>query len=172
MRHPRTFVITALFVLVAVCTFAQQPVQTSPPIQQPLPERVPRPRRPIVERRKARPRPETCWQEAGISKAAMQERRNVQRENRAQIESVCANSSLSVQQRRQEIRAIRERTHQQLEGLISPQQRAALKACEEARGGGGHGGGGFHGGGGGRERGPCGELMERREEGNEREPEP
>lgn len=131
----------------------------------------PRPQPPILGRRLARtPRQEPCWEQAGVSKAAMQERRSLEQSSRAEIQSVCANSSLTPQQRREQIRAIRQRTRQQVDGIITPQQREAIKSCREARG---HtGGGGFHGGGGGggRGEGPCGELNEPKETEPERQP--
>lgn len=96
-----------------------------------------------------------CWEEAGISKAAMEQRRQIEQNARAQVEAVCAESGLSMQQKRAKIREIHERTRQEVENLITPQQRAALKACQEARSKGGHPGFGGHGGGG---MGPCGEM--------------
>ncbi len=65
---------------------------------------------------------------------------------------MCANSSLSLQQKREQIHEIRQREKQQLEGLITPQQQQEVQACRKERGMGGHGGGG------GRGAGPCGEI--------------
>lgn len=127
-------------------------------------------RPPIVGRRTGTaPRQEPCWQEAGISKGAMQQQHSIQQSTRAEVQSVCANSSLTPQQRREQIRAIRERSRQQIDALISPQQREALKSCQQSRNK-GHigGGGGFHRGGGHGE-GPCGELNEPKERGGEPE---
>jgi hypothetical protein len=86
----------------------------------------------------------------------MQQRRMITQQARHQMESVCMNSSLSQQQKRAEIRQIHERERQELEGVISPAQREALRVCQEQRGhvGIGHGGRG-HG------VGPCGELSAR-----------
>jgi hypothetical protein len=127
---------------------------------------------PVVGRRTSpTPRQEPCWQQVGISKGAIQQRRSIEQNTRAEIQSVCSNSSLTPQQRREQIRSIRERSRQQMEALVSPQQREALKACQQSRGK-GHGvgvGGGMHGGGGHGE-GPCGELNEPKEQGTEPEP--
>ena len=126
---------------------------------------------PIAGRRaRTTPKQEPCWQEAGIAKGAMQQRRSIEQSTRSEVESVCANNALTPQQRREQIRAIRERSRQQIDALISPQQREALRACQQSRGK-GHvgGGGGFHGGGGHGE-GPCGELNEPKEHGTEPEP--
>ena len=103
-----------------------------------------------------RERLEPCWQVAGISKAAMQQRRQISQQARQQVESVCMNSSLTPQQKREEIRQIHERERQELESIITPAQREALHACQEQRGHGVvHGGHGHAGG-------PCGELSTHR----------
>ncbi len=86
----------------------------------------------------------------------MEQRHALAKQARAEIESVCANSSLTLQQKHEEIRAIHEREKQQANALVTPQQEGALKACQESRGHGGGGHGGF--GGGGRGLGPCGEM--------------
>lgn len=101
-----------------------------------------------------RPRQEPCWQVAGISKGAMEQERVVRQQARQEVEAVCANSSLTLQQKRQQIREIREKEKQQIDTIVSPQQREALRACREERGQGGHG----HGMGGGHGSGPCGEM--------------
>ncbi|HZQ25727.1 MAG TPA: hypothetical protein VFA89_23250 [Terriglobales bacterium] len=102
-----------------------------------------------------RGRQEPCWQVAGISQSAMQQERTIQESARGQIESVCANSSLTAQQKHEQIRAIEEQTRRQVEGIITPQQHQALKSCRAQRGEGGHRGmrGGAHHG-----MGPCGEM--------------
>ena len=81
-----------------------------------------------------RARVEPCWQVAGVPKSAMEQRRVVSEQAQQQIESVCANTALSPAQKRAQIRQIRERERQELDALISPAQRAALKACREQRG--------------------------------------
>lgn len=100
-------------------------------------------------------RKEPCWQVAGVSKAAIQQRQALQRQARQEVEAVCSNPSLSVTQKRERIHQIREQEHAQVEGLISPQQQEAIRACQASRGG--HGGGGGHFGG-GHAAGPCGTI--------------
>jgi hypothetical protein len=158
MLLPRKFACAIVLFATAIPALAATQVRASrPPI--------------VAARRVAKtPHQEPCWQEAGISKSVMQERRNLEQSTRAEIQSICANSSLTPQQRREQIRAIHERTRQQVEALVSPQQRDALKACQQARSGAHPGAGGFHGGGGGRGEGPCGELNERKEPAAERQP--
>ena len=79
------------------------------------------------------PRVEPCWKQAGISKAAMEERAATSRQTRSQIEAVCTNSSLTPQQRQQQIRQIHEQAKQRMEALVSPQQQEALRACQQSR---------------------------------------
>ena len=100
------------------------------------------------------PRLEPCWEVAGVSKSAIQQRRMLTQQARQQVEAVCANSSLSIQQKRQQIQQIRQRERQEIEGVITPAQQEAMRSCQEGRNA-GHGGGGHLGGGHG---GPCGEM--------------
>jgi len=101
-----------------------------------------------------RPRLEPCWEVAGVSKSAIQQRRMITQQTRQEVEAVCANSSLSIQQKRQQIQQIRQRERQEIEALITPAQQEAMRSCQEGRNG-GHSGGGHVGGGHG---GPCGEM--------------
>ena len=103
-----------------------------------------------------RPRQEPCWQVAGISIAAMEKHKSLEQSAHSQVQAVCADPSLTPQQKREKIREIHEQTHQQAESLFTPQQHQALKACREERSEGKHMGGGggkvMHG------QGPCGDM--------------
>jgi hypothetical protein len=105
----------------------------------------------------ATPKQEPCWQVAGISKSAMDERRSIEQGVRSQVEAVCADSSLTAQQRAEKIREIHQQAKQQIDALITPQQMEELRSCQQSRS---HGGGTHpsapHAGGAG--HGPCGEL--------------
>jgi hypothetical protein len=102
----------------------------------------------------ARPlRPEPCWQVAGVTKSALQERRVIAQQARQEIAKVCANSSLSPGQKRRDIQQIHQRERQQIEAVITPVQQEAMRSCQEQRNpkhGGSHVAGG-HG------SGPCGQ---------------
>jgi TolA-binding protein len=126
----------ALSAMLGVSAHAQVPIHTGP-----------------VGTNPAKPRLEPCWQVAGVSKAAIQERHSLERQAHSEVESVCANSSLSAQQKREQIQQIRQREKQEVEGIISPSQQEAMKSCQASRQGAGHGAhaGGGHGG-------PCGEM--------------
>ena len=116
---------------------AQVPIRPVPPIARPTP----------------RPRREPCWEVAGVSKSAIEQRQAIARQARQEVEAVCANSSLSMQQKRQQIQQIHQRERQEIDAIITPAQREAMRSCQQERNG-VHGGG--HGGGHG--RGPCGEM--------------
>jgi hypothetical protein len=104
----------------------------------------------------ARPlRPKPCWQVAGVTKSALQERRVIAQEARHEIAKLCANSSLSLGQRRHEIQQIHQRERQQIEAVITPAQQEAMRSCQEQRNP-GHSGGGHVAG--GRGSGPCGQM--------------
>ena len=105
-------------------------------------------------------RQEPCWQVAGISKSAMEQRSAVQQRTRSEVEAVCADSSLTPQQRQQKIQQIHQQTKQELDALVSPQQMQEMKSCQMSRNhGGGHPGAAHPSAGGG--HGPCGELPSR-----------
>lgn len=101
-----------------------------------------------------RVRQEPCWQVAGISQSAIRERRTLQQQARSEVQSVCADSALTGQQKAAKIRQIHQQTRQQVQALISPSQQQALRECNQSRGHGmSHGGGRTAGG-----SGPCGSL--------------
>jgi hypothetical protein len=110
---------------------------------------------PVARMQAAHEKP--CWEVASISKSAIAERSRIEQETRSQVQSVCNDSSLNEQQKREKIREIRQQSHQQIDALISPQQQEALKACQKeraaARGGSAGHSGEIHRGGG-----PCGEM--------------
>lgn len=93
-----------------------------------------------------------CWQQAGISQSAMQQRKQIEESTHSQVESVCSDSSLTPQQKQQKIHELHEEAQKQIGGLITPQQEQELKSCRAGRGETPHMGG-MHGGGG-----PCGEM--------------
>jgi hypothetical protein len=92
-----------------------------------------------------------CWQQAGVSQSAMQQRKQIEENTHSQIEAVCSDSSLTPQQKQQKIQQLHQEAQKQAGGLITPQQEAAIKSCRESRGEGPHMGGAHSGG-------PCGET--------------
>jgi len=99
-----------------------------------------------------------CYEVAGVSKAALDERRIVTQNANAQVEAVCANVALTPQQRAEEIRQIRQQQRTQLNSIITPQQQEAIKECNQARNP-SRGAAASHHPAPGPARGPCGELL-------------
>jgi hypothetical protein len=117
-----------------------------------LAQGAPPPANPPAQTRMGRRGAEPCWQQAGIEKSVIEQRRALERETRAQVEAVCSNSSLTPQQKQQQVREIHQQARRKMEGLITADQEKALNACQQARGMNHTGNGsGRH------ERGGCGE---------------
>lgn len=105
------------------------------------------------------PHAQQCLQQAGLSQATMQQARSIRERAKAEIEALCANTSLTRQERQQRIQQIHQQTQQQTRSLISEAQQERLRSCQQggrAPFGGGHGFGGGQGIGGG--QGPCGSF--------------
>lgn len=83
----------------------------------------------------ASPRRAPCWQQVGIAKTAVEQRRAIERSTREEVQAVCADSSLTAQQKHKKIKEIRLRARQQIDAIITPQQQEELKACNAERGG-------------------------------------
>lgn len=105
-----------------------------------------------------------CWQQAGISKTAIDQRRAIERNTRAQVEAVCADASITTQQKHVKIKEIREQARQEIDSIITPQPQEELKTCNTERSAGRPATGGPRPGRGG--FGPCGELTARPAPGN------
>src|SRR5258708_36568785 len=65
------------------------------------------------------PRLEPCWEGAGVSKAAIQQRRMITQQARQQGEAAGANASPSIQQKREQIQQIRHRERQEIEAVTA-----------------------------------------------------
>jgi Spy/CpxP family protein refolding chaperone len=98
-----------------------------------------------------RVRQEPCWRQAGISSAVFEQRQAIERDAHSQVSSVCADTSLTPQQKLARVREIREQAQQKTGELITPDQEKALTACRQQRNA-NHAGGGMHEGGN-----PCGQ---------------
>jgi len=99
-----------------------------------------------------------CLQKAGIDRSVMEQMHAIQSETRSEIASVCENSSLTAQQKQEQVQQIHQAAKQKIDSLITPQQQEALHACQQQmgmnhQGMGGHQGMGHPGMGGG-----CGEM--------------
>ena len=84
-----------------------------------------------------------CLQKAGVDKSVLEQLLSAQHEMRSQIDGVCSNTSLTPEQKRQQVQEIHQQAHKKIEGLITPEQEKELVACrQEMHGGGNHPGGG------------------------------
>jgi Spy/CpxP family protein refolding chaperone len=116
-----TLLAGAAFMLVPLPALAQISVpQPAPPVRAPTSANH-------------APHQQPCWQQVGISKAAIDQRHSIEQSTRAQVEAVCADSSLTVQQKHAKIKEIRQQAHQEIESVITPQQQQELKACNAER---------------------------------------
>ena len=79
------------------------------------------------------PQPEPCWKVAGISPEVMARRRSIEQETRERVRQICADSSTTDQQKRQEIRKLRKAAAEEIQGLTTPEQREAVKQCNQER---------------------------------------
>jgi hypothetical protein len=93
-----------------------------------------------------------CWQQAGISPSVAQQGREIERNLHSQVMSVCADTSLSQEQKREQIHQLREQSLEQVRGLVTEQQAEAYKLCFERR----HGGRMMNG-----RNDPCEEMQQR-----------
>ena len=110
------FFVTAL----AACSFAQTAADqvNNPNTQHP---------------RTVRAKQEPCWQQVGISKDVIDQRDAIQQDTHSQVQSVCADTSLTPQQKNQKIREIHQEAKQKMSGLISEEQQQQLEACRKGR---------------------------------------
>lgn len=153
MSRPALSLRGCMFPVIALAAIGQFAIAQSLPVR--IPEPVPG--RPVTTGHPQQPHEPPCWQVAGISKSAMEGRQAIQQRTRSEVEAVCADTSLTQQQRQQKIREIHEQAKQELDAMVSPQQMEALRSCQQARNhGGGHPAPGHPSASVG--HGPCGEM--------------
>lgn len=99
------------------------------------------------------PRGTPCWQQAGVPQDVMDKIKGIRAKGHADVQAVCADTSLSDAQKRDKAREIRNSTHEQVMALLTPEQRKAVNQCREERGNGA--GRGAHRGGHGGRGNPC-----------------
>src|SRR5262249_59837035 len=126
----RTFSLSLwLLVVVALAAIGREAAARAGPLRVQAPVPV-RPGGPVQG---SHPRQVPCWEVAGISKGAMDQRRAIQQRTRAEVEAVCAEVSLTAQQRQQKIRQIHEQSKHEEDALVTPQQMEELKSCQMSR---------------------------------------
>ncbi|HEV2489927.1 MAG TPA: hypothetical protein VGT03_08975 [Candidatus Acidoferrales bacterium] len=123
-------VVLFLSFLMAAPTFAQR----RPPLPvPPAPKGTAGQPGKIGANRGAHAQQPSCQQQAGVTKATMEQLQAINMQTRSQVEAVCSNSSLDEKQKMQEIRQIRQGAQAQRDGLLSPEQRQAIQECQRAR---------------------------------------
>lgn len=102
----------------------------------------------------AQTRQEPCWRQAGITQSVMEQHRSIEMDAHSQVASVCENSSLTPQQKQQQVKEIRQQAQQKLDALLTPEQQGTLHSCQQQRAANGSPNGGHRPGG----AGPCGNF--------------
>jgi|SRR5579872_984852 hypothetical protein len=95
-------------------------------------------------------RQEPCWKQAGISRSVMEQHQQIERDAHSQVASVCEDSSLTPQQKQEQVKQIRQEAEEKTAALIPAEQLNTLHACQQQR----HGGNMQHHAG----AGPCGNF--------------
>ncbi len=121
----------AIFIIPVVSLFALALVRAQHPN---VPAAVPQGGPTQVNGRPVSQKPEPCWEEAGISKGVIEQRKSIQENTRSQIQAVCSEPNLSEQQKHEKIREIRQAAHDKVNAMISPAERQKLEACHRGRG--------------------------------------
>ena len=85
-----------------------------------------------------------CWKQAGIPQNVVEQHRSIEQNVHSRVQAVCSDASDA--QEREKIRDIRKAGHEQMEELLTADQRNKLESCRAARGGAHRG------------RGPCAEF--------------
>ena len=115
----KIFRLTAVTVFSAVALCAQNTPPSSNPPSSPAPARQ-----------------EPCWKQAGITRPVMEQHQQIERDAHSQIASVCEDSSLTPQQKREQVKQIRQQAGEKTSALIPSEQLSALHACQQQRHGG------------------------------------
>ena len=106
---------------------------SSPSLSQAAPPKAPSPAQPAAMPCRAHQLP--CWEQVGISKSAMERRRSIEQNARAQVDSICSDTSLTSSEEREKIQEIRQQAREQIEAIIQPQHLQELKTCNAERAG-------------------------------------
>lgn len=114
------------FVLTIFLSAMSVVAQTAPPAENP-------PSPPQSGGPATRTRQEPCWQEAGIPAQVFRQHEGIERDKHAQVQSVCANTSLNVEQKVEQVAQIRQAAQQKEDDLISAEQQKSLAACRLQR---------------------------------------
>jgi hypothetical protein len=76
---------------------------------------------------------EPCWQQVGVSKDVIDQRKAVELDTHSQVQAVCADSSLTDPQKKQKIHEIHQESKQKVAGLMTEEQQQELQSCQKER---------------------------------------
>jgi len=122
MRQCKASVFAALIAIVLSPALLPAQDQQSPP--------PPEAGTPQARQRGAEP---PCFKQAGVSDDTWQKIRDIHKSAHQQMVGICENTSLSAQQKREQIRDAFQQTEQQVHGLLTPQQQDPIKQCRQER---------------------------------------
>ncbi len=74
-----------------------------------------------------------CWQKAGVSQDVMDKATGIRNNTRTQVSTVCADASLTHEQKLDKIAELRKAAHQQIDALIPKEQQEVMRSCQVAR---------------------------------------
>jgi hypothetical protein len=74
-----------------------------------------------------------CLKQAGISATTWEEIQTIHKGILQQVTSICQNSSLTTDQKRQQVQGAFQKGQHQIRNLLSPQQQEAFRACQQQR---------------------------------------
>ena len=75
-----------------------------------------------------------CLRAAGVSVSEFDQLRSIAQDARAQVRDVCTNTSLTPQQKQQQIEGIHQQSHEKMTALVSSGQRRSFMACRARHG--------------------------------------
>ena len=128
----KRFLGASVLLVCSVSVIAQStPPQSTPPADS----------NPSPVRRAHLGNPGPCFQRAGIDRSVVEQLMSLHREAHSQVQTVCSNTSLTPQQKHEQVQQIHQQTHQKIEQLITPEQEKTLMACRQQRQGENHPGG-------------------------------
>jgi len=74
-----------------------------------------------------------CLKQAGISATTWEEIQSIHKGILQQVTSICQDSSLTTDQKRQQVQGAFRKGQHQIRNLLSPQQQEAFRACQQQR---------------------------------------
>ena len=74
-----------------------------------------------------------CFQKAGVSDSVWQQVRSIRQKTVQQAAAICQNSTLTPEQKQQQVKQAHDQAEQQIDALLTPEQLAGVKSCRAER---------------------------------------